>query len=358
VRRFLAIIDGPHPERSAQRAVEGRTAFLPAALALLCLVALFPPGASAADFYRGRTVDLYIGFGVGGTYDLYGRAVAAHLGRHIPGEPTIVPRSMPGAGGLAAANFMAKVAPKDGTALAITAQTIALDQIFKVSGVAYDARDFIWIGRVASAPTIFFTWHTSPTKSFADAQRRETSLGSSGSGETTDVPRALDRLAGAKFKLVLGYRGSNDVALAVERGEVEGGYASWPDLKFRKADWLRDKLVNLLFLVTDRRDPDFPDLPLAEELVPAESKRIIALLAARSVMGRSFFTTQGVPADRVALLRQAFAATLADPAFLADAQRIGLDVDPLSGAALDDTVRALLATPSDLIAGAEAARRP
>ena len=347
-----------HPERSAQRAVEGRTAVLLSALALLCAI-LFAPYASAADFYRGRTIDLYIGFAVGGTYDLYGRTVAAQLGRHIPGEPSVVPRSMPGAGGLAAANFMAKVAPKDGTALAITAQTIALDQVFKTSGVAYDARDFIWIGRVASSPSIFFTWHTSPTRSFADAQGRETTLGSSGSGDTTDVPRALNHLAQAKFKLVLGYRGSNEVGLAVERGEVEGGYALWSDLKFRKADWLRDTLVNLLFLVTDRRDPAYPDLPVAAELVPTqEGKRIIALFAAPSAIGRSFFTTPGVPADRVAILRQAFAATLADPAFLADAQRIGLDVDPLSGAELEIRIRALLATLADLIAAAEDARAP
>jgi tripartite-type tricarboxylate transporter receptor subunit TctC len=328
------------------------------ALALLCIV-LFAPGASAADFYRGRTIDLYIGFAAGGTYDLYGRTVAAHLGRHIPGEPAIVPRSMPGAGGLAAANFMAKVAARDGTALAITAQTIALDQLFQVSGVAYDARDFLWIGRVAAAPTIFFTWHASPTKSFADALKRETTIGSSGSGDTTDVPRALDALAGAKFRLVLGYRGSNEVALAVERGEIEGGYALWPDLKFRKADWLNDKRVNLLFLVADRRDPDYPDLPLADELVPTQDgKRIIALFAAPGVIGRSFFTTPGVPADRVQILRQAFAATLADPEFRADAARIGLELDPLGGAELAVTVHGLLATPADLVAKAEAARRP
>lgn len=329
------------------------------ALVLLCVIALAPLTAAAADFYRGRTIDLYIGFAVGGTYDLYGRTVAAHLGRHIPGEPTIVPRSMPGAGGLAAANFMAKVAPKDGSALAITSQTITLDQLFKVSGVAYDARDFNWIGRVTTSATIFFTWHGSPTKSYADALQRETTMGSSGSGDTTDVPRALDALVGAKFRLVLGYRGSNEVALAVERGEVDGGYALWSDFKFRKADWLKDKLVNLLLLVTDRRDPDYPDVPLAEELVPTpDGKRILALFDAPSVIGRSFFATPGVPADRVAVLRQAFAEMLADPDFRADADRIGLTLDPMSGADLQDKVRALLATPPDLVAKADAARQP
>lgn len=315
--------------------------------------------AAADDFYRGRTIDLYIGFGVGGTYDLYARTVARHLGHFIPGEPTIVPRSMPGAGGLTAANFMYGVAPHDGTALAITSQTIALDQLFGVSGIAYDAGEFPWIGRAGSSPTIYVTWHQSPTKNFADATTRVTTLGSSGSGDTTDTPRSLNALAGAKFKLVLGYRGSNEVALAVERGEVEGGYALWSDLTVRKADWLRDKLVNLLFLVTDRRLPDYPDLPVASELPPtAEGRKIVGLFAAPVVIGRSFFTAPHVPDDRVALLRQAFAAMVKDPEFLADAQHVGLEVGPLSGEELQAQVHLLLQTPADLVAKAEAARRP
>ena len=330
-----------------------------AALVLALLLAVPGAGHAADDFYRGRTIDLYFGFGVGGTYDLYARTVAKHLGRFIPGEPNIVPHSMPGAGGLVAANFMYKVAPHDGTALAITSQTIALDQLFGVSGIAYDALDFPWIGRAAASPTIFFTWHTSPTKRFADALARVTTLGSSGSGDTTDTPRALNALAGAKFKLVLGYRGSNDVSLAVERGEVEGGYALWSDLVARKADWLRDKLVNLLFLVADGRVADQPDLPVASELPPtAEGKKIVGLFTAPVAIGRSFFTTPGVPDDRVALLRGAFDAMITDKAFLADAERAGLAIDPMGGNALQARVRALMQTPADLVAKAEEARRP
>ncbi len=230
--------------------------------ALLILLCLAAPGAHAQDFYKGRTINLYIGFGVGGSYDLYGRLVAQHLGRHIPGGPTIVPLQMPGAGGLAAANYMAKVAAKDGTAIAITSQTVVIDQLTGETGVAYDARDFSWLGRVTTSATLFFTWHSSPTKTFVDAQQRETTMGSSGSGDTTDPPRALNALAGAKFKLVLGYRGSNEVQLAIERGEIEGGYALWSDFKFRKADWLRDRQVNLLFFVADKRDPDFRRAPV------------------------------------------------------------------------------------------------
>jgi tripartite-type tricarboxylate transporter receptor subunit TctC len=328
-------------------------------VALLILLIAAAPGALAQDFYKGRTINLYIGFGVGGSYDLYGRLVAQHLGRHIPGMPTIVPLQMPGAGGLAAANYMAKVAAKDGSAIAITSQTVVLDQLTGETGVAYDARDFSWLGRVTTSATLFFTWHSSPTKTFADAQARETTMGSSGSGDTTDPPRALNALGGAKFKLVLGYRGSNEVQLAVERGEIEGGYALWSDFKFRKADWLRDRQVNLLFFVADKRQPDYPDVPLSSELVPtAEDKRIMALFAAPSVVGRSFFAAPGIPAARLALLRHAFAEMLVDQGFLADAARVGLALDPMSGDDLQENIRVLLATPADLVAKAKKVREP
>ena len=351
-RRFA-----PGPSLSPLTGGEGFQRRLVVLFFVLIFVTL-APSARAQDFYKGRTVNLYIGFGVGGSYDLYGRLIASHLGQHIPGEPTVVPLQMPGAGGLTAASFMEKVAPKDGTAICITSQTIVLDQLFKLAGVAYDARDFNWIGRVTPSTTIFFTWHTSQTKSFADAQKRETTLGSSGSGDTTDPPRALNAFAGGKFKLVLGYRGSNEVMLAAERGEVDGGYALWSDFKFRKADWLRDKLVNPLFFIGDKHDPQYPDVPLAQELMPTpEAKAIMGLFTAPSVVGRSFFTTPGVPAERVAILRKAFDEMLHDPAFLTDAQRIGLELDPLGGAELQDHVRTLLATPAELVAKADKVRQ-
>jgi tripartite-type tricarboxylate transporter receptor subunit TctC len=328
------------------------------ALAVAALVALAPQ-AQAQDFYRGRTVTLYVGFGVGGSYDLYARTVARHLGDHIPGNPTVVPVNMPGAGGLALSNYMYNVASKDGTAIAITAQTMPSDQLFGVEGIRYDARKFAWLGRIAPAETIFFTWHTSPTKTFADAEKRVTTMGSSGSGDTIDPPRALDQYAGAKFKLVLGYRGSNDVALAVERGEVDGGYALWADLKFRNANWLQQKLINPLFFMAERHPAAAPDVPLGTELAPtAEGKAVLGLFTAPNVIGRSLFTAPGVPSDRVEMLRAAFAATLKDPAFLADTEKVGLPVEPMSGAELASRVAAFMATPADLVAKAEKVRQP
>ena len=329
------------------------------AVLILAALALSVGAARADDFYRGRTINFYVGFGVGGTYDLYARAVAAHLGHHIPGSPTVVAVNMPGAGGIAAANYMYRVAPKDGTAIAITAQSVATDQLFGVEGIQYDVRNFIWIGRITPVETIFFTWHTSPTKSFADAQQRVTTLGSSGSGDTVDPPRALNQYAGAKFKLVLGYRGSNDVALAVERGEVDGGYAAWADLAYRNRDWLDQKQVNLLFFMADRHPKLAPDVPLGTELAPtAEGKAVLGLFTAPNVIGRSVLTAPGVPADRVAILRQAFAATLEDPDFRADAQKIGLVPELMTGEELGKYVATLMATPADLVKKAEAIRQP
>ena len=265
---------------------------------------------------------------------------------------------MPGAGGIAAANYMYRVAPKDGTAIAITAQSVATNRLFGVEGIQYDVRRFIWIGRITPVETIFFTWHSSPTRNFADAQHRETTIGSSGSGDTVDPPRALNAYAGAHFKMVLGYRGSNDVALAVERGEVDGGYALWSDLKFRNAEWLEKKLVNLLFFMADRHPRLAPDVPLGTELAPtAEGKAILGLFTAPNVIGRSILTTPDVPANRVAVLRQAFAATLDDPDFRADAQKIGLVPELMSGDELGERVRTLMATPADLVQKAQAIRR-
>ena len=182
----------------------------------------FAPPVRAEDFYAGKKIDLYIGFGPGGGYDLYGRLLARHLGAHIPGNPIIVPRNMPGAGGLAVINYMVNVAPKDGTAMAIAADGMVVEQLLAQTGINYDASNLNWIGRLLPSTEVYVTWHTSPTKTFEDARRRETILPSSGGGITVYLPRALNLYAGTKFKLVTGYQSSVEQALAMERGEVEG----------------------------------------------------------------------------------------------------------------------------------------
>lgn len=329
-----------------------------AATAIVAAALVPSVGAAAADFYAGKTINLNVGFGAGGGYDTYGRVVGRGLGRHIPGNPTIVVQNMPGAGGLKVANYMAGPAPKDGTALAIAVETVALDQALGGSGVDYDARKLNWIGRMTASTNLFFAWHTSPTRTFADAQKRETICGSSGSGTTTDAPRVLNEYAGAKFKLILGYRGSTEVLLALERGEVECGYALWSDFKARRADWVAEKKVNNLYIMATERHPDLPDVPAAAELVTTEEgKRIVALFSSGSDIGRAIFTTPDVPADRVAILRKAFTALMADPAFLAEAQQIKLHLEPLDGETLQRQVARSLDQPPALIAKAKEIRK-
>lgn len=310
----------------------------------------------AQDFYAGKTVNLYIGFGAGGGYDLYSRLIARNVGDHIPGKPNVVPNNMPGAGGLKVVSYMANVAPKDGTALAMPSDGVALEQVLAAKAPDYDAGKLQWIGRVASSTTIYMTWHTSPTKTFQDARKRETLLGSSGAGITVYMPRALNALSGTKFKLITGYRGSTEVLLAMERGEVEGGYSLLSDFRARKGDWLREKKVNVLFFIGGERVPDYPDVPLAHETAANEDDRQILKLLSAGDIGRAIFTVPGVPAERVAVLRQAFDAMLRDPAFIADAKKAKLDLEPMSGARLQQTVQEMVQFPKHLIERARAAR--
>jgi tripartite-type tricarboxylate transporter receptor subunit TctC len=311
--------------------------------------------AAAQDFYAGKTVNLYIGFGAGGGYDLYSRLIARNIGAHLPGKPTVVPSNMPGAGGLKVVSYMATIAPKDGTALAMPSDGVALEQVLAKTP-EYDAGKLHWIGRVASATTIYVTWHTSPAKTFEDARRRETILGSSGAGITVYMPRALNALSGTKFKLITGYQGSNEVLLAMERGEVEGAYSLLSDFRARKGEWLRDKMVNVLFFIGGERVADYPDVPLAHETATNEDDRQILKLLSAGDIGRAIFTTPGVPADRVAALRKGFDAMLQDPAFKSDAEKAKLDLEPMGGARLQTIVDDMVKFPAQLVERARAAR--
>lgn len=315
------------------------------------------PQPQADEFYAGRTINLYIGFPPGGGYDLYARLLARHLGSHIPGNPNIVTRNMPGAGGLAVVNYMVNVAPKDGTSLAITTDGIAVEQLLAQTGISYDASKLNWIGRFLPTTEIFVTWHTSPTKTLEDARRRETILSSSGSGITDYLPRALNLYAGTRFKPVAGYRGGVEQILAMERGEVEGAPALWTDIKNRRSDWLTEKKISVLVIGSNKRFPDIPHVPTVSETGTTEDGRAILSLLSSGDIGRAVFTSPDVPSVQVKRLREAFLAMLADPAFIEDAAKAKLDLDPLGGEQLQDVVIQTLAFPESLIKAARAARR-
>jgi len=326
------------------------------ALSLGCAVAA--SDATAFDSFFGKSIDLYIGYGPGGGYDLYGRLLARHLGRHIPGNPSVIPQNMPGAGGLKVANYLYQVAPRDGTALAIAAESVALEQALEGPGLTYDAGKFGWIGRMTASASIFFTWQTSRVKNVADARLHESLFGATGiTGITGYTPRALNRLAGTKFKVVTGYSGSTDVLLAMERNEVDGGFALWPEFKQQRPDWIREQKINILYIVAASRAPDLPDVPTTGELGrDSEASGILRFLASTSEVGRAVFSAPNVPADRLALLRRAFRQMIEDAAFLDDARKAGMRIDPMPGEDLQNVVTGVLGFPRRLVAEAKEAR--
>jgi tripartite-type tricarboxylate transporter receptor subunit TctC len=322
---------------------------------LLCGIALasclFGASARAQEFYASKTINLYIAFPTGGAFDLYSRLAARHLGNHIGGKPRVIPQNMPGAGGLKLASFMYNVAPTDGTAIAMPSNGIVTDQVIKSadSNVDYDARKFNWIGRLNQVTSVYVAWHTSPIKSYSDLRQHEGVMGSTASVSTLYLPRGLNLYGGAKFKLITGYQSSNEVLLAMERGEVEIGNADWSNFKNQRADWLRDKKVNVLLFSAERRLSDMPEVPVTGEVSSTERDRqVINLLTSSNIIGRTLFTNS-VPSPRLDQLRKAFMSMLDDTEFKKDAEKSHLDLDPMNGKGLQDMIEAFLDSPQEVL---------
>ncbi len=327
------------------------------ALLTMAVLATAPGAARAADpaveaFYKTRPVELYVGTTPGGGYDLYARVVARFLGKHIPGNPAVVVKNMPGAGQLTMSNWLFRAAPRDGTVIAMAPQAFAIEQALRSDGIQYDAAKFSFVGRVAPVVEITYTWETSPTKTLEDARKRETVMGASGpTSPTFYYLKALNELAGTRFRIVNGYPGGGETNLAMQRGEVEGNSKSWASMKVDNADWLREKKVNLLLQYSLERAPDLPDVPLMMELGRSESDRTaLKVFAMGNAMGRSIFTAPGVPPERLAALREAFDATMRDPELIEFTREKNIDIGPpLGGAALDALVAETLAFPQAVL---------
>jgi len=313
-------------------------------IALALVLAGFAAGTAAAQtpeqFYKGKLLDLEIGYPTGGSNDAYGRLLANHLGRHIPGAPAIVPRNTPGAGSFLAVNRVYANLPKDGTVIALGAPTLALDERLGSQGARFKTAELNFIGRVDSLINIVMMWKTSKVKSIADAQMNVSTLSGTGAGSTVSIyPTVLNNVIGTKFKLVMGYRGSNEAMLAMERGEVEGHSTAWAAVKVAKPDWLRDKTVNIIVQFALKRHPELPDIPTAVELARNDEERaVLSAIMNASEVGTAFFTTPGIPPERLAVLRRAFDETMQDPEFLAEAERIRLGVTPMRGEELQKLV--------------------
>ena len=292
------------------------------------------------DFYRGKTISLIIPIGPGGAYDAYARLVARYLPKQIPGNPAIVPRNMPGAGGAIASNHVFNVAPQDGTTLTIITSSFADEQFFDNQQIKYDARKFLAIGRLLDTTSTLFFWHASPIKTLDDLRQRPSTVAISAVNEVPATRmRAMNRFLGMRMKLIPGYPSAKDFVMAVERQETDGGTSTYIGLSQLFAKELRDKTLNVLVQFGLTRDPAMPDIPTVVELTDdPEARQIFRYLVSNDEIGRSLFTTPNVPPARLALLRSAFQAMLADPEFKAEATRLNLPLVPRSGEEMQKVV--------------------
>jgi hypothetical protein len=330
-----------------------RPAALCGGLLLTLLTTAMPAQADpVADFYRGKTVNVLIGVGVGGEYDIQARLVARHIGKHIPGNPTVVPQNMTGAGGLRMINYLYNVAAKDGTNIGMIANAFPAMQAAGIAGIQFDAAKMQWLGTIAPVVETMAVWTASGVKSIDDARKREVIAGASGRGAITFIyPQMMNEFLGTKFKIVTGYPGGNAINLAMERGEVEARNNTWSSWKATKAAWLAEKKITVIAQAGPRaRDLDAPSVEDAART--PEERRIIELVVSGTQLGRPF-ATNTAPDGRVAALRTAFAATMKDPDFLAEAKGLNFEVDPVLGDRMQRIVEKLLATPKDIASKAK-----
>jgi tripartite-type tricarboxylate transporter receptor subunit TctC len=307
-------------------------------IAVTALIALAPATASAetvADFYKGKNVDLMVGFSAGGAYDVYARTIARHMGRHIPGNPTIVVKNLEGGGSLRLANALYNAMPKDGTVFATIARGAAFDPLFGNKAAQFDATKFGWIGSANDEVSVCAAWHASGITRIEDTFTKELVVGGTGpSADTDQFPRILNAVLGTKMRVVTGYPGGNDVSLAMERNEVQGRCGwSWSSIKTTRQDWYDTKKINILVQLSLQKHPDLPYVPLILDLAKTpEQRQMFTLVFARQALGRPFLAPPGLPPDRLEALRKAFMDTMKDPEFLAEANKAKLEVTPLDGA--------------------------
>jgi tripartite-type tricarboxylate transporter receptor subunit TctC len=309
-----------------------------------------------ADFYHGKTLNLIIGTSSGNDYDFRGRLLARHLGRHIPGEPAIVPQNMPGVGGVKAANYLATIAPHDGTVLHMIMSNMMSSEAIGAQGVQFDTRKFFWVGNTTSTPNVTVSWYKSGVTSIAQVKTRELIVGAPGGTAGVIYATAMNGLLGTKFKLVTGYPGGNEVNLAMERGEIDGRASnSWASWKSTHPDWVTDKKIVVLVQIGLKRASDLADVPLLNELAGSDMDRqIMTFLSSDTAIARSLVTTPDTPPERVAALRRAFDATMRDPEFLADADKSHMDIVPMTGEDAQKIADAIVNTPPAVVARAKA----
>jgi len=306
--------------------------------------------AAADDFYAGKQITFIAGSGVGGGYDLLARLAARHIGRLIPGHPAVIVQNQPAAGSLVAANQIANTAPRDGTVIALIQRGMLLARLINPTGVRFELDKLNWLGNLASETGVVLAWHTAPHRTAEDLLAQELIVGGQTGADPEISPRLYNALIGTRFRIVTGYNGTAEIALAIERGEVQGTADwSWASLKKQRPDWLREKKVTLLLQGALQRDPELPDLPSALDFVKSDAdRRVMELFFTQKTIARPVIAPPGIPPERLAALRAAFAALATDREFLADAEKSGLDVAPIAGDTVDKVVALIANTPADI----------
>lgn len=308
---------------------------------------------AVADFYKGKTISILVGAGEGGSFVPYAQILAEHMKRHLAGTPNIIVKTMGGqGGGLDTAIQMQNTATKDGLTMAMTQQTIVLAQVINPEFARYDARTWNWVGNMAAIRNMLAVWHTAKAQSVEDAKTIEAIVGATGpSSPTYIMPSFLNRFAGTKFKIVSGYKGTADLNLAMQRGEIEVRGGSWVSVELAVPEFITEKKLKPIVFASLDRDPGNKDVPTLAELVSdPKAKQAAEFISAEAAFGRAFFLPPGVPADRVAALRKAFEAMIKDPIVLADAAKKRLPIDPTSAEDLTKVTAKVIATPKDVAA--------
>jgi tripartite-type tricarboxylate transporter receptor subunit TctC len=307
---------------------------------------------AVADFYKGKDITIIVAFGEGGGYSIYARTLAQFWGKHIPGNPTVITQFMPGAGGVKAANYLYNVAPKDGSIVGMPSNAYALGQALQEGGIKYDAAQFYHLGRMDNMNSAIMVWHTAPATNLKDMVAKETLFGGTGKASQDYLnPTLMKNLLGLKYRVILGYTGSKEINLAMERGETHAMSNSWASVKSVMTQKLANKEVIPVAMVALSPAPDAPQIPVVKDLAKTdEARELLELMASTTAVGRVFIVPPGTPPDRAAALRKAFADTMKDPEFVAEAAKRKMDLDPMTGEEVQKIVLKTVRTSPEMIA--------
>jgi tripartite-type tricarboxylate transporter receptor subunit TctC len=331
-----------------------RARLSPVALLVAALALASAPAAAqgVADFYRGRTINFVVGFGPGGGYDLYARVISRHIGRHIPGNPIVVVQNMDGAGSVRASNYVYTVAPKDGSVIAAVNQNMPMYQLLGGAGAQFDAEKLVWLGSMANSNGVVYTWHTSGVRTIEDAKTQLVPLGAVGTASDSYIfPTVVNALVGTRFKPIPGYSGTGQINIAIERGEVMGrGGTTWASVQSSNRAWLEGNRINIVLQIGFEKEPELKSVPLLQDVVRNDDDRKVAnVVSLPTALGYAHWVAPGVPSERIEALRQAYAATMKDAEFLAEAQKLNMELRPQNGTQVSTLAKRVIDTPKPVL---------